>query len=132
MLVSGFEGCSSNDERRERRSDFEVSEDEKKTRIGNFNFKKKAAKASSKLRHSLKKKGSSRRRSSDRNFSLTIEDIHDVEELRAVDEFRNLLVSENLLPPTLDDYHIMLRSDFCHSLSQFIVDDDDSHVLVLC
>ncbi|KAG7590214.1 CRAL/TRIO N-terminal domain superfamily [Arabidopsis suecica] len=104
-----FEGCSSNDERRERRSDFEVSEDEKKTRIGNFNFKKKAAKASSKLRHSLKKKGSSRRRSSDRTFSLTIEDIHDVEELRAVDEFRNLLVSENLLPPTLDDYHIMLR-----------------------
>ncbi|XP_010428555.1 PREDICTED: phosphatidylinositol/phosphatidylcholine transfer protein SFH5 isoform X2 [Camelina sativa] len=104
-----FEGCSSNDERRERRSDFEVSEDEKKTRIGNFNFKKKAAKASSKLRHSLKKKSSSRRRSGDRNFSLTIEDIHDVEELRAVDEFRHLLVSENLLPPTLDDYHIMLR-----------------------
>lgn len=110
LVFSGFEGCSSNDERRERRSDFEVSEDEKKTRIGNFNFKKKAAKASSKLRHSLKKKGSSsRRRSSDRTFSLTIEDIHDVEELRAVDEFRNLLVSENLLPPTLDDYHIMLR-----------------------
>ncbi|CAA7042640.1 unnamed protein product [Microthlaspi erraticum] len=102
-----FEGCSSNDERRERRSDFEVSEDEKKTRIGSF--KKKAAKASSKLRHSLKKKGSSRRRSTDRTFSLTIEDIHDVEELRAVDEFRNLLVSENLLPPKLDDYHIMLR-----------------------
>ncbi|KFK41974.1 hypothetical protein AALP_AA2G195800 [Arabis alpina] len=103
-----FEGCSSNDERRERRSDFEVSEDEKKTRIGNF--KKKAAKASSKLRHSLKKKGSSsRRRSTDRNFSLTIEDIHDIEELRAVDEFRNSLVSENLLPPKLDDYHIMLR-----------------------
>ncbi|ESQ27599.1 hypothetical protein EUTSA_v10018296mg [Eutrema salsugineum] len=102
-----FEGCSSNDERRERRSDFEVSEDEKKTRIGTF--KKKAAKASSKLRHSLKKKGSSRRRSGDRTFSLTIEDIHDIEELRAVDEFRNLLVSENLLPPKLDDYHIMLR-----------------------
>ncbi|KAL0724207.1 hypothetical protein Bca4012_038806 [Brassica carinata] len=103
-----FEGCSSNDERRERRSDFEVSEDEKRTRIGTF--KKKAAKASSKLRHSLKKKGSSgRRRSTDRNFSLTIEDIHDVEELRAVDEFRSLLLSENLLPPKLDDYHIMLR-----------------------
>ncbi|WZZ05789.1 hypothetical protein YC2023_091710 [Brassica napus] len=104
-----FEGCSSNDERRERRSEFEVSEDEKRTRIGTF--KKKAAKASSKLRHSLKKKGSSgRRRSTDRNFSLTIEDIHDVEELRAVDELRSLLLSENLLPPQLDDYHIMLRS----------------------
>ncbi|XP_018442165.1 phosphatidylinositol/phosphatidylcholine transfer protein SFH5 isoform X1 [Raphanus sativus] len=105
-----FEGCSSNDERRERRSEFEVSEDEKRTRIGTF--KKKAAKASSKLRHSLKKKGSSssgRRRSTDRNFSLTIEDIHDVEELRAVDEFRTLLLSHNLLPPNLDDYHIMLR-----------------------
>ncbi|CAN6932156.1 unnamed protein product, partial [Brassica oleracea] len=116
LLMSGpldfarpcFEGCSSNDERRERRSDFEVSEEEKRTRIGTF--KKKAAKASSKLRHSLKKKGSSgRRRSTDRNFSLTIEDIHDVEELRAVDELRSLLLSENLLTPKLDDYHIMLR-----------------------
>ncbi|CAN8234650.1 unnamed protein product [Cochlearia groenlandica] len=103
-----FEGCSNNDEKREKRSDFEVSEDEKRTRIGTF--KKKAAKASSKLRHSLKKKGgSSGRRRSDRTFSLTIEDIHDLEELRAVDEFRSLLISENLLPPKLDDYHIMLR-----------------------
>ncbi|KAL1210145.1 Phosphatidylinositol/phosphatidylcholine transfer protein SFH5 [Cardamine amara subsp. amara] len=108
LALPCFEGCSSNDERKEWRSDFEVSEDEKKTRIGSF--KKKAAKASSKLRHSLKKKGSStRRRSTDRNFSLAIEDVHDAEELKAVDQFRNVLISENLLTPRLDDYHIMLR-----------------------
>ncbi|XP_010536338.1 PREDICTED: phosphatidylinositol/phosphatidylcholine transfer protein SFH4 isoform X2 [Tarenaya hassleriana] len=100
-----FEGCSNNDERRERKSDFEASEDEKRTRIGNL--KKKAAKASSKFRHSLRKK--SRRTTSDRSLSLTIEDVHDAEELRAVDEFRQALISDNLLPPRLDDYHMMLR-----------------------
>ncbi|CAA7013573.1 unnamed protein product [Microthlaspi erraticum] len=99
---------SSNGERRERKSDFEVSEDEKKTRIGIF--KKKASKASCKFRRSLsRKRRPSRTRSIDRTLSLTFEDIHDAEELRFVSEFRQSLISDNLLPPTLDDYHIMLR-----------------------
>jgi hypothetical protein len=97
---------SNNGEKREKKSDFEVSEDEKKTRIGGI-LKKKSSK--SKFRHSLKRRGS---RSIDRTLSLTFEDIHDAEELRYVSEFRQSLISDHLLPPNLDDYHIMLRSMF--------------------
>lgn len=115
FVFQGFEGFSSTDERRERKSDFEVSEDEKKTRIGIF--KKKASKASSKLRRSLsRKRRPSKGRSIDRTPSLTFEDIHDVEELRYVSEFRQSLISDDLLPPNLDDYHMMLRSLFFLSL----------------
>ncbi|KAI4316846.1 hypothetical protein L6164_024786 [Bauhinia variegata] len=100
-----FEGFSGHDERRERKSDFENSEDDRRTRIGSL--KKKAINASSKFRHSLKKK--SRRRSTSRNNSVSIEDVRDVEELQAVDAFRQALMSEELLPPRLDDYHMLLR-----------------------
>ncbi|KAI7728443.1 hypothetical protein M8C21_027656 [Ambrosia artemisiifolia] len=107
--IIGFEGSSGNDEksdRRERRSDFENSEDERRTRIGSF--KKKALNASTKIKHSLKKK-SSRRKSDGRVSSVSIEDIRDAEELRAVDAFRQALVLDELLPEKLDDYHMMLR-----------------------
>lgn len=113
----GFEGFSSNDERRTK-SDFEVLEEEKKTRIGIF--KKKASKASSKLRRSLsRKRRPSKGRSIDRTPSLTFEDIHDVEELRYVSEFRQSLISDDLLPPSLDDYHMMLRSIFFFLISLY-------------
>ncbi|KAF2548488.1 hypothetical protein F2Q70_00020187 [Brassica cretica] len=108
FTIPCFEGFSSTDERKERKSDIEVSEDEKKTRIGIF--KKKASKASSKLRRSLsRKRRPSKGRSIDRTPSLTFEDIHDVEELRYVSEFRQSLISDDLLPPNLDDYHMMFR-----------------------
>lgn len=103
---TGFEGSSGNDERRERKSDFENSEDERRTRIGSL--KKKALNASSKFKHSLKKK-STRRKSDVRGSSVSIEDIRDDEELQAVDAFRQALMSDELLPDKFDDYHMMLR-----------------------
>lgn len=101
-----FEGFSGSDERRERKSDFENSEDERRTRIGSL--KKKAINASTKFKHSLKKK-SSRRKSDGRVSSVSIEDVRDVEELQAVDEFRQALIMDELLPERHDDYHMMLR-----------------------
>ncbi|XP_039006928.1 phosphatidylinositol/phosphatidylcholine transfer protein SFH6-like isoform X2 [Hibiscus syriacus] len=104
---SGFEGISSSDERRERKSDFENSEDERRTKIGSL--KKKALNASTRFKHSLKRKSSSRRKSDGRVSSVSIEDIRDLEELQAVDQFRQALIMEELLPEKHDDYHMMLR-----------------------
>ncbi|OMO74352.1 Cellular retinaldehyde binding/alpha-tocopherol transport [Corchorus capsularis] len=101
-----FEGFSGSDERRERKSDFENSEDERRTRIGSL--KKKAINASTRFKHSIKKK-SSRRKSDGRVSSVSIEDVRDVEELQAVDQFRQALIMEELLPERHDDYHMMLR-----------------------
>lgn len=68
-------------------------------------FKKKAMNASNILRNSLAKKG----RRSSKVMSVEIEDVHDAEELKAVEEFRQALISEDLLPEKHDDYHMMLR-----------------------
>lgn len=100
-----FEGFSGQDERRERKSDFENSEDDRRTRIGSL--KKKAINASSRFRHSLKKKG--RRKRASRSNSVSIEDVRDVRELKAVDAFRQALLSDGLLPSKHDDYHMLLR-----------------------
>ncbi|KAA3482334.1 phosphatidylinositol/phosphatidylcholine transfer protein SFH6 [Gossypium australe] len=111
-----FEGFSGSDERRERKSDFENSEDERRTKIGSL--KKKAINASTRFKHSLKKK-SNRRKSDGRVSSVSIEDVRDVEELRAVDQFRQALIMEELLPEKHDDYHMMLSSlqlSFEHSM----------------
>ncbi|CAL9201495.1 unnamed protein product [Musa hybrid cultivar] len=100
-----FEGFSSHDERKERRSDIENSEDERRTRIGSL--KKKAINASTRFRHSLRKKN--RRKSDSRVISVSIEDIRNIEELEAVDAFRQSLILDELLPAKHDDYHMMLR-----------------------
>ncbi|KAK7322345.1 hypothetical protein VNO77_25724 [Canavalia gladiata] len=108
MSMSGFEGqCSNNnDEIRERRSDVENSEDERRrSRIGTL--KKKAMNASSRFTHSLKKRG--KRKIDYRVPSVSIEDVRDAREEMAVHELRQKLIERGSLPPRHDDYHTLLR-----------------------
>ncbi|XP_010252910.1 PREDICTED: phosphatidylinositol/phosphatidylcholine transfer protein SFH13 [Nelumbo nucifera] len=104
--MSGLEGHGIHDEIRERRSDVENSEDERRrTKIGSL--KKKAINASNKFTHSLKKRG--KKKFDYRVSSVSIEDIRDAREESAVLELRQKLLHRDLLPPRHDDYHTLLR-----------------------
>ncbi|CAN6450531.1 unnamed protein product [Victoria cruziana] len=90
----------------ERRSDVEISEDERRiTKIGAL--KKKAINASNKLTHSLKKRG--KRKVGCGVPSISIEDLRDAEEEKAVHSFRQALIFADLLPARHDHYHTLLR-----------------------
>ncbi|KAK4780415.1 hypothetical protein SAY87_016521 [Trapa incisa] len=82
--------------------DVDSSEDKRKNKLS---FKKKAISASNKFRDSLARKG----RRSCKVMAVDIEDVHDAEELKAVDAFRQALILEELMPSKHDDYHMMLR-----------------------
>ena len=110
LHLLGFEEVSGHDERREQKSDFENSEDDRWTRIGSL--RKKAISASNKLRHSFKKKRS--RKSASRSNSLSIEDVRDAKEIQAVDAFRQALMLDNLLPARHYNYHMLLRLQTCN------------------
>ncbi|KVH99215.1 phosphatidylinositol/phosphatidylcholine transfer protein SFH13-like [Cynara cardunculus var. scolymus] len=104
--MSGPGGLEAFDETRERRSDFENSEDERRrSKIGSL--KKKAINASNKFTHSLKKRG--KRKIDYRVPSVSIEDVRDANEERAVHELRQKLLDRDLLPSRHDDYHTLLR-----------------------
>ncbi|XP_047313508.1 phosphatidylinositol/phosphatidylcholine transfer protein SFH3-like [Impatiens glandulifera] len=85
------------------KSDTEQPEDDRKKIHGSL--KKKAINASCKFKHSMTKR--SRRHS--RVMSVSFEDEYDAEELQAVNAFRQVLISEELLPSNHDSYHMMLR-----------------------
>ncbi|CAH9073594.1 unnamed protein product [Cuscuta europaea] len=94
------------EEDRDKRSDFEVTEDEKRrTRIRSL--KKKAMSASTKLTHTLRKR--SKRVAHCRFASISTEDFRDEKEEEAVNTFRRVLIEKDLLPTRHDDYHTMLR-----------------------
>ncbi|GMI85184.1 hypothetical protein like AT1G55690 [Hibiscus trionum] len=104
--MSGVEEIGVNDESRDRRSDFDNSEDERRrSKIGNL--KKKAINASNKFTHSLKKRG--KRKIDYRVPAVSIEDVRDAKEEGAVHELRQKLLYMDLLPPRHDDYHTLLR-----------------------
>lgn len=104
--MSGLEGSGAHDETRERKSDFENSEDERRrSKIGNL--KKKAISASNKFTHSLKKRG--KKKIDHRVPPVSIEDVRDAKEESAVCELRQKLLDRDLLPPRHDDYHTLLR-----------------------
>uniref|UniRef100_A0A2N9J9W0 CRAL-TRIO domain-containing protein n=1 Tax=Fagus sylvatica TaxID=28930 RepID=A0A2N9J9W0_FAGSY len=104
--MSGLEVLGAHDEIRERKSDFENSEDERRrSKIGNL--KKKAISASNKFTHSLKKRG--KRKIDYRVPPVSIEDVRDAKEESAVCELRQKLLDRGLLPHRHDDYHTLLR-----------------------
>ncbi|KAJ0113765.1 hypothetical protein Patl1_01593 [Pistacia atlantica] len=86
--------------------DVETSEDDKRRSRSRY-LRKKAMSASTRLTHSLRKRG--KRVSDSRYASISIEDVRDAEEEKAVNAFRKTLIANDLLPPRHDDYHTMLR-----------------------
>lgn len=52
---------------------------------------------------------SRRRASKGRSLSVAIQDIREEQDQKAVDEFRQVLLAEDLLPAKHDDYHTLLR-----------------------
>ncbi|KAL3604723.1 hypothetical protein D5086_005582 [Populus alba] len=91
--------------------DLETSEDEKQQqhqrRKKVRSLRKKAMSASTKLTHTLRKRG--KRVADCRYAAITINDVRDAKEEEAVNAFRLVLISKDLLPPRHDDYHTLLR-----------------------
>lgn len=101
-----LEGLSSYDDIRERRTDPENADDERRrSKIGTL--KKKAINASNKFTHSLKKRG--KRKVDYRVPAISIEDVRDAKEEGAVLQLRQKLLDRDLLPSRLDEYHTLLR-----------------------
>lgn len=110
MPVSGKEKLMIQENERGKKDGYlfeiETSEDEKK-RIRGRSLKKKAMTASTKLTHSLRKRG--KRVANCRYAAISIEDVRDAKEEEAVNSFRQVLIAKDLLPASHDDYHTMLR-----------------------
>ncbi|KAH0913797.1 hypothetical protein HID58_028243 [Brassica napus] len=126
--MSGVEENGALDEIRERRSDFEISEEDERRRSKIGSLKKKAINASTKFTHSLKKRG---KKKIDYRFPpvVSIEDVRDEKEESVVLEFRRNLLERDLLPPRHDEYHTLLRilnfknwKKFCNTILKAIME----------
>ncbi|KAL4559419.1 hypothetical protein LXL04_031557 [Taraxacum kok-saghyz] len=104
VLHHRWEGTSSYYESTEQNSDFEISGEEKTSKIRTL--KKAAKNASSKIRHSLNKKSNKKNNT---QLSIPIKDVRDPTEINSVNSFRQILVADELLPEKFDDYFTILR-----------------------
>lgn len=85
-----------------------MSEEEKRRRrMRSLSLRKKAVNASTKISHTLRKR--SKRVAHCQYASVSVEEIRDEGEEKAINEFRRVLIERDLLPTRHDDYHTMLR-----------------------
>lgn len=112
-MISGELVLRSEESSKGKGMDLETSEDEKQQqqqqqrRKKVRSLRKKAMSASTKLTHTLRKRG--KRVADCRYAAITINDVRDAKEEEAVNGFRHVLISKDLLPPRHDDYHTLLR-----------------------
>nr|KYP63476.1 Sec14 cytosolic factor [Cajanus cajan] len=106
MSVALGEEVLAQEDERGRGMEPETSEDEwRKSRARSL--RRKAMTASTRLTYSLRKRNT---RVADCEFdSIFIEDVRDANEEKAVNSFRQVLLTRDLLPDSHDDYHTMLR-----------------------
>lgn len=95
------------EEKREKKSVMNSEDERRRAKIGHVSLKKRAH-GSSRPTHSMKKKGKKKVVFMS-SSSVTIEDIRDSEEVKAVYAFRQELINKDLLPERHDDYHTILR-----------------------
>lgn len=100
------EAISIQENERAKSADLENSE-EGKRRTRCRSLKKKAMSASTRLTHSLRKRG--KRVADCRYAAISVNDVRDAEEEAAVNVFRQALIEKDLLPSQHDDYHTLLR-----------------------
>ncbi|GAB2234503.1 hypothetical protein Droror1_Dr00003758 [Drosera rotundifolia] len=82
------------------------SEDERRRTPRMRSLKKKAASASARITHGIKR---CKQAAVCQFAAIAVDDIRDAEEVDAVNMLRQILIDRDLLPPTHDDYHTMLR-----------------------
>ncbi|GAB4841337.1 hypothetical protein Ancab_022063 [Ancistrocladus abbreviatus] len=92
---------------RARKSEIETSEDERRRTTRIRSLRKKAVSASTRITHRIRKH--CKQVAVCQFAAIAVDDVRDAEEEDAVNAFRQILVERDLLPPSHDDYHTMLR-----------------------
>ncbi|GMH02501.1 hypothetical protein Nepgr_004340 [Nepenthes gracilis] len=95
------------EEDRTRKSDIETSEDECRRTTRIRSLKKKAVNVSTRFTHGIRKR--CKQVAGCQFAAITVDDVRDADEEDAVNTFRQILVERDLLLPSHDDYHTILR-----------------------